>query len=78
MDEVIREATVGLIVGAIGGGAVVVVVALVTPRRPCADCGELLPRFRKPANLKQMLRGGWTCPRCGCEVDRRGQKVSRA
>jgi len=68
---------VGAIVGGIGGGLAVLVLALVGPRRTCPDCGEPFPRFRKPANRRQALWGGWTCARCGCEVDRRGRKIER-
>jgi transposase len=25
--------------------------------------------------LKQALWGGWTCPNCGCEVDRQGNAI---
>jgi hypothetical protein len=45
------------------------------PRRKCPNCGELFPRFRKPANRSQALWGGSTCAKCGCEVDRRGRKI---
>jgi predicted RNA-binding Zn-ribbon protein involved in translation (DUF1610 family) len=64
------------ILGAIGGLLIVMILGLVTPRRKCPDCGELLPRiWRKPANRRQALWGGWTCAKCGCEVDRRGRKI---
>ena len=68
----------GLVAGAIGGvvgGLVALVIALVKKPVDCPDCGEPMPRFRKPANRRQALWGGWTCPKCGCEVDRKGRKV---
>ncbi len=65
----------GAIVGGIAGGLAGLVLALAAPRRKCPDCGELLPRFRKPANRQQALSGGTACPKCGCVVDRRGRKV---
>jgi hypothetical protein len=65
----------GAIVGGIGGGLAVLVLALLMPRRKCPDCGELLPRFRTPSSSRQALWGGYTCARCGCEVDRRGRKI---
>jgi hypothetical protein len=34
------------------------------------------PKDRWPRNWRQRLWGGWTCPNCGCEVDRKGKKVS--
>ena len=63
------------IIGGVGGGLVVLLIALFMPRPKCPGCGEQMPRFRKPANRRQMLWGGWTCSQCGCEVDRRGNKV---
>jgi hypothetical protein len=64
-----------VIIGGIGGGLTVLLLVLVAPRRQCPACGEPVPRFRKPANRRQALWGGWTCARCGCEVDRRGRKI---
>lgn len=62
----------GLLSGLIGG-LFVLVLALLLPRRACPQCGKPLPKFRKPANTSQALAGGWTCPHCGCEVDRSGR-----
>ena len=66
---------VGAIVGGLAGGVAVLLIALLLPRRKCPDCGEPLPKFRSPASLRQAMLGGWTCPKCGCETDRRGRKV---
>lgn len=44
----------------------------------CAECGEPMPLVRRPANRRQMLWGGWTCAKCGCELDRSGRKVKDA
>jgi len=69
----------GAIIGAIVGGAVGLVVlvwTLLQKPKTCAECGAPVPKIRKPANRRQMLWGGWTCPQCGCEMDRRGRKVS--
>jgi len=41
----------------------------------CPKCDNDLPVIRKPKNLRQMLWGGWTCPRCGCEVDKYGKEI---
>lgn len=41
-------------------------------RKYCPQCGKLLPVFRKPGNIRQALLGGWTCPDCGCKIDRNG------
>jgi hypothetical protein len=75
MEPWLKSALIGGLVGAIAGGGAVLLYALFAPARKCPDCGEALPRFRKAANRRQRLWGGWTCPKCGCEVDRKGNKV---
>jgi hypothetical protein len=79
MDEEIKR---GLIAGGIGGaiGGVVVVLAflvrsLVGGPVKCPNCAEPMPTIRKPKNRRQALWGGWTCPKCGCELDRRGRRI---
>ena len=77
-DRAMDEAIIGAIVGAVVGGSVglvMLVMALLGKPKPCAECGAPAPKIRKPANRRQRLRGGWTCPECGCEMDRRGRKV---
>lgn len=63
------------IIGAIAGGVGVLVVGLVMPARKCPQCATRLPKFRKPANKRQAMWGGTTCPACGCESDRKGHKI---
>ncbi|MEZ4319392.1 MAG: hypothetical protein R3F61_17895 [Myxococcota bacterium] len=41
----------------------------------CGVCGAALPMVRMPANRRQLLWGGWTCPSCLRELDRTGQPV---
>ena len=43
----------------------------------CAVCGAELPQIRKPANSRQAMWGGWTCPKCGSELDRNGNLISQ-
>ncbi|MEL6857911.1 MAG: hypothetical protein AAFO74_05960 [Pseudomonadota bacterium] len=43
----------------------------------CSECGYQLPALRKPSNLRQVLWGGWTCPSCGSELNKSGQKLFR-
>jgi RNase P subunit RPR2 len=43
----------------------------------CPKCQTPLPTFRKPASLRQMLWGGWTCAQCGTDLDKWGQPVAR-
>jgi len=41
----------------------------------CPECGTPVPRFRRPASVRQALWGGWTCAICGTEMDRRGHRL---
>ena len=41
----------------------------------CPKCEARMPVFRKPANLRQMFWGGWTCQTCGTEVSKMGHKL---
>ncbi len=43
-------------------------------RANCPRCGTKLPMIRKPASKEETLWGGWTCPNCGCKVDRYGRE----
>jgi hypothetical protein len=40
----------------------------------CPRCGTPLPMIRKPASMEEMMWGGWTCPNCGCKVDKYGHE----
>jgi hypothetical protein len=42
----------------------------------CPRCGTKLPIIRKPTSREEMLWGGWTCPSCGCKVDKYGRERS--
>ena len=42
----------------------------------CPRCGTVQERIRKPASWRQAMLGGWTCPKCGAELDRRGNERS--
>jgi hypothetical protein len=72
---ILEGAIIGAVAGAVAGLAVGV-VKLLNPRRQCPDCGAGLPAMRRPADTRQALSGGCTCPACGCEVDARGRKVA--
>lgn len=50
-------------------------ISILRPQTKCPDCGVKLPRFRVPRSASQSLHGGCTCPSCGCEVDRHGNKI---
>lgn len=64
------------VVGGITGGAAVLVVAFLLPRKSCPKCKTLLPRFRKPSNTREAMLGGWHCPACGASVARDGSLLS--
>ncbi len=41
---------------------------------PCPQCGQPLGDKKPGGPTKtQRLWGGWTCPECGCDVDRHGK-----
>jgi len=62
------------LIGALAGGVAVLVFALAQKPRSCPECGTPLPKFRKPTNRQQAMWGGWTCPKCGIDIDRKGNK----
>jgi hypothetical protein len=41
----------------------------------CPRCGATAPPIRKPTSLRQALWGGWTCNKCGCEIDKWGKAI---
>lgn len=41
----------------------------------CTQCGTPMPMVRKPANWRQTLWGGGTCPECGFELDKWGRPI---
>lgn len=43
----------------------------------CPICSTPLPTVRTPRSVSQMLWGGWTCAKCGCEIDKWGKVASR-
>ena len=47
-------------------------------RASCPRCGTRSPMIRKPASAEEALWGGWTCPNCGCKVDKYGRERTAA
>jgi DNA-directed RNA polymerase subunit RPC12/RpoP len=45
------------------------------PMSNCPSCNSALPRVRVPSSFTQMMWGGCTCPKCGCEIDRKGNRI---
>jgi hypothetical protein len=50
-------------------------LTLLLPAKLCPGCGRPLPKVRLPRSLRQALRGGHTCPHCGCVTDARGNRI---
>ena len=44
-------------------------------RTVCPACGTQAPIIRKPRSFKQAMWGGWTCTKCGQEIDKWGRAV---
>ena len=44
----------------------------------CPTCGQPIPVVRRPSTWRQALWGGWTCTRCGAELDRYGRRIGQA
>jgi hypothetical protein len=42
----------------------------------CAACGSPVPQVRRPKSLSQARWGGWTCEKCGCEMDKWGRLIT--
>lgn len=40
----------------------------------CPRCSSELPAVRKPANFRQAMMGGYTCAKCGADLDARGRE----
>lgn len=43
----------------------------------CPTCGTAQPAVRAPTSFRQMLFGGWTCAKCGTEIDRHGRVIGK-
>jgi hypothetical protein len=39
----------------------------------CPKCAAALPMLRDPSSMEELLWGGWTCPSCGCRLDKWGR-----
>ena len=75
IGDIGTSAIVGGVVGGVAGGLAVVLMAAFAKPRNCPSCQTQLPKYRKARNTRQALWGGWTCGECGCEIDRKGNKI---
>ena len=44
----------------------------------CPECGTPVPRVRRPTSFRQAMWGGWTCTKCGTEMNQRGEELRRS
>jgi hypothetical protein len=74
-----------ILIAGVSAGLAVAAVGL-TQHRPwqklgsrlvCPKCGTDVPAYRKPMSWRQVLWGGWTCLKCGCDSDRHGNRIER-
>ena len=73
------------LVGLVGGVALMMLIASSLSREGkmginleavhCPRCEKPMSGVRVPKNLRQTMWGGWTCPDCGCEMDKWGKPV---
>lgn len=72
---IIKGAISGAIVGGIAAYIKVSKMNKEVRQHPCPSCHQVLGN-QKPGKrtMQQVLYGGWTCPNCGCDVDRFGMK----
>lgn len=75
MDDWLNGGIIGGIAGGVAGGMAVLLITLFAKPKKCPECGEPAPKVRKPANRRQVLWSGWTCPECGTGIDRKGCRV---
>jgi hypothetical protein len=72
--EVVLGGAVGAVVATVVVLPLMLGLAYLFPKN-CPECAAPLPKLRVPTSVRQAFWGGWTCPVCGCEVDRRGKKI---
>jgi hypothetical protein len=64
-----------VVIGIVAVVAALIAAIMFAQPRSCPKCGAQLPKARMPMSIKQLFRGGWTCPACGCEIDRLGRQI---
>jgi transposase-like protein len=65
--------TVGMLVGAIGAAAVLLMLAMSRKPVKCPTCGREQGAARVPRTMEQVMWGGFTCHGCGAEMDAKGR-----
>ena len=41
----------------------------------CPKCGKEQKQIRLPKDKNEIVWGGWTCPNCGCKMDKFGNEI---
>ena len=41
----------------------------------CPKCGKKQKFVRVPKDIKEAVWGGYTCPNCGCKMDKFGKEI---
>jgi hypothetical protein len=67
----------GALIGGAIGGAMAGLLHQCNIERRCPDCQAILPKLGLK-NMRSVLWGGWICPACRCQIDRKGRKVTKA
>lgn len=74
MDALLIPGIVGGIVGGIVAARHVARLNAKLRTIPCPKCDQSLGEKKAGArSLSQIVWGGWTCPQCGCDVNRHGK-----
>jgi hypothetical protein len=42
----------------------------------CPGCDAQMPAIRVPKGWHELMWGGWTCPICGCRMDKWGKALN--
>ena len=63
----------GAVLGGVAAAVAIVLLALFRKPMNCPKCETELPKFRKPANFRQAMLGGYTCTGCGAELTGKGK-----
>ena len=58
-------------------GIIIILLVVILPRKHCPECGKPLPKIRIPKTMSEAYWGGWICPYCGCEIDRKGRNIKK-
>lgn len=75
MDILLTPGIIGGIIGGIVAAFYVTRMNIKLRSQPCPRCGQVLGEKKPGArNMTQVIWGGWTCPECGCDVDRHGKE----